>query len=58
MKIESIAECSAYSAILLTCIKRKSVLKTNFGVLLSDRLRQVLLYVLMPNFVVAILLFH
>ena len=31
MNVESISEC--YSAILLTCIKRYSVLKTNFGVL-------------------------
>ena len=33
-----------HSAILLTCIKRKLVLKANFGVFLSGRLRQVLLY--------------
>ena len=30
MKVESIAECLEHSAILLTCIKRRSVLKTNF----------------------------
>ena len=30
MKVESIAECSEHSAILLTCIKRCFVLKTNF----------------------------
>ena len=29
-----------YFAILLICIKRKSVLKTNFGLLLSGLLRQ------------------
>ena len=34
-----------HSVILLTCIKHQSVLKTTFGLLLSDRLRQVLLYV-------------
>ena len=34
-KVESIAECSPleHSAILLTCIKRYSVLKINFGLL-------------------------
>ena len=32
MKVESIAECW-YSAMLLTCMNRKSVLKTSFGVL-------------------------
>ena len=37
MKVESIV-------ILLTCIKRLSVLKNNFGLFLSGRLRQVLLY--------------
>ena len=31
MKIESIAECLEHSAILLTCIKLYSALKTNFG---------------------------
>ena len=45
MKVESIVECSPLerSAILLTCIKRLSVLITNFGLFLSGRLRQVLL---------------
>ena len=34
MKIESIAECSLeHSAILLTCVKQYSVLKTIFGLL-------------------------
>ena len=34
MKVESIAECSLeHSAILLTCIKQKSVLKLIFGLL-------------------------
>ena len=35
VKVESIAECSLleHSAILLTCIKRLSVFKTNFGFL-------------------------
>ena len=34
MKVGSIAECSflEHSAILLTCIKRLSVMKTNFSV--------------------------
>ena len=37
MKVKSIAECSQleHSAILLTCIKRQSVLKTSFGLLLE-----------------------
>ena len=46
MKVESIAECSLleHSAILLTCIKLPFVIKTYFALLLSGRLRQVLLY--------------
>ena len=46
MKVESIAECS----LGLTCIKR-SVLKANFSLLLSGRLRQVLLHCVYDLFV-------
>ena len=46
MKVKSIAECFRleHSAILLACIQRHSVLINNFGLFLSDCLRQVLLY--------------
>ena len=48
MQVKSTAECSTgveHSAILLTCIKQLSVSKIYFfGLLLSGRLRQVLLY--------------
>ena len=43
MKGESIAALE-HSAILLTCIKPKSVLKKKIVFFLSGRLRQVLLY--------------
>ena len=44
MKVKSIAELE-HSAMLLTCIKRQSVLKNIFGLFFSSgRLRQVLLY--------------
>ena len=43
MQVKSSAECEN-SAILLICIKLVSVAKTYFCLLLSDRLRQVLLY--------------
>ena len=41
MKVKSIAECSS---ILLTCIKRKRVLKTIFGLYESGSFTKVLLY--------------
>ena len=51
IQVESIADTIQYrlaplehSAILMTCIKLPSVLKTNFGLLLSGCSRQVLLY--------------
>ena len=46
MQVESIAECSLGPFCnTLACIKRKSVLKTNFWYFfLSGRLRRVLLY--------------
>ena len=45
IEVKRIAECSPleHSTILLTCIKQYSVLKNNFGFLLSGCLRQVLL---------------
>ena len=46
MKVKSIAECSKreHSAIFSTCISNNRSLKPIFGLLLSDRLRQVLPY--------------
>ena len=51
MKVESIAECSPleHSAILLTCIKRQLVLKTNLCFFESGRFTQVLLYILVQQ---------
>ena len=44
LKFESIAECSPYSAVILTCIKRYWFLKTKFGLFESGHFTQVLLY--------------
>ena len=41
MMVKSIAECLAHSTLLLTCIKHYAVLKANFGIFWSGRLRQV-----------------
>ena len=45
-----------HSAIRLTCIKRQSVLKTNFCVLFSGRLRQALLYFTIECLILAVYL--